>query len=664
MYKRIFLSFIIFLLATSVVSAREIINLNKGWTVGKSLLKTEYRKPIDLPHSWDRVSAEKEFGLVNGSMSYLREINIPSQWEQNNVFIRFNGVAGEATLFVNGKYIGKHNGSFTAFTFDISHNITYGAKNSILLYVNNSPQMGIMPLGGKKVNFGGIYRDVELIVTNKEHISTTHYSSNGVYITTKEVNDDEAVVNVDVMLKGNFGDKLKAKVVVQNEQGVVSTSDGETTIMPDGSGIVSVPVVIVEPRLWNGRQDPFMYTAQITLYDAKGAVTDVVTEEFGVRTLSVDRQKGFMLNGNSYPLYGVLLNQERNDKGYALSKDDMKNDLSLVNELGATAVRFAYAPHDKSKYTLCDKTGIIVWSDLPFYGDELMGGVSFINSFDFKNSGITQLKEMVWQNYNHPSIAFWGLFSNLAGSGDNPLDYLHELNDVAKLISPDRITVGVSNQDGSINNIPDVISFSQYLGWRKGVATDFNIWLNAFAKGWLGMKPAVGEYGFGGNTNTFAEPLNGNKVAGASFPESTQLQYHKAYLDMLQGRSYIWGYFVNSLFDDTYSFEKEMGLVTSDRFTKKDVFYLYKAVWNKSDKFIYLAGKRDVYRNSQKQNIIAITNLSSAELIVNGTVVSTAKNNGGMITWSSVKLRDGDNHIVVQSDTYRDEATITVSRDI
>lgn len=642
-------------MATFVVSAREIINLNKGWTVGNSLLKTEYRKQVDLPHSWDKMTAEREFGLTNGSMSYLREINVPKQWEANNVFIRFNGVAGEATLFVNGKYIGKHNGSFTAFTFDISHNITYGAKNSILLYVNNNPQMGLMPMGGKKVNFGGIYRDAELIVTNKEHISVTHYSSNGVYVTTKEIKDDEALVNVDVMLKGNFGDKLKAKVVVKDEQGVVNTSEGEATITPDGTGVISLPVTITEPRLWNGRQDPYLYTAQVVLYDAKGAFMDSVTEQFGVRSVSVDRQKGFMLNGSSYPLYGVLLNQERTDKGYALTKEDMRNDIALVEELGATAVRFAYAPHDDYEYTLCDKAGIVVWSDIPFYGDELMGGVSFINSFDFKNSGVAQLKEMVWQNYNHPSMVFLGLFSNLAGSGDNPMDYLNELNDVAKLISPDRITVGVSNQDGSINSVTDVISFSQYLGWRKGVASDFNIWLNAFAKGWQGMKPGVGEYGFGGKVGAFTV---------SNLSENTQLQYHKSYLDMLQGRSYIWGYFVSSLFDDPYSSEKDMGLIAADHFTKKDAFYLYKAEWNKRDKFIHIAGKRDIYRDSPKQNIIVITNLPSAELTVNGTVVSTAKNNGGTITWSAVKLHEGENTVVVQSDSYRDETTIHVSREI
>lgn len=651
-------------MATSVVSAREIINLNKGWSVGKSLLKTEYRRQIDLPHSWDRATAEKEFGLTNGSMCYLREVNIPAQWENNSVYIRFNGVAGEASLFVNGKYVGKHNGSFTAFTFDISHNIAYGAKNSILLYVNNNPQLGLMPLGGKKINYGGVYRDVELIVTNKEHISVTHYSSDGVYITTKEVNDDEAVLNVDVMLNGNFGDKLKAAVVIEDEKGVVGTSEGETTITPDGSGVVSLPVIIKNPRLWNGRKDPFLYTADVTLYDAKGAVADQVSERFGIRTVSVDRQKGFLLNGESYPLYGVLLNQERGDKGYALTREDMKNDIAEVEELGATAVRFAYAPHDKFKYTLCDKEGIIVWSDIPFYGDELLGGVSFINSFDFKNSGVAQLKEMVWQNYNHPSIAFWGLFSNLAGSGDNPMDYLHELNDVAKLISPDRITVAVSNQDGSINSITDAISFSQYLGWRKGVATDFNLWLNAFSKGWQGMKPAVGEYGFGGNTATFTEPVNGNKTPGASFPENTQLQYHKSYLDMLQGRPYIWGSFVNALFDDPNSLEKDMGLISADRSTKKDAFYLYKAVWNRNDKFIRLAGKRDQFRFSPKQNITAITNLPSAELYVNGVAVSTSKNNGGFITWSSVKLKEGDNVIVVESGPYRDEMIVNVSRDI
>ncbi|MEG2492563.1 MAG: glycoside hydrolase family 2 TIM barrel-domain containing protein [Rikenellaceae bacterium] len=664
MNKRIFLSFIIFLMGANIASAREIININKGWIIGKTLLKTEYNKKVDLPHSWDKAYIDKELGSIDGSVGYLREINIPIDWEQKSVFVRFKGVAGEATLFVNGKYIGSHNGAFTAFTFDISRNIKYGAKNSILLSVNPNTQIGAMPLGGIGVNFGGIYRDVEVIVTDKEHISVTHYSSNGVYITTKDINEDEALVSVDVMLNGNFGDKLKANVVVKDDQGTVNSVDGETTITQNGTGFISLSVPIKNPRLWDGFHDPFLYTAYVTLYDAKGVVCDKVNEEFGVRSVSIDRQKGFLLNGKEYPIYGVLLNQERPSRGYALTYDDMKNDISIVEEIGASAVRFANGAHDQYEYSLCDKKGILVWSDLPFYGNEVLGGVSFINSFDFKNSGIIQLKEMVWQLYNHPSIAFWGLFSNLAGSGDNPLEYLQELNEVAKLISPNRITVGVSNQDGEVNKVPDAISFSQYFGWRKGSVEDLNIWLNSFNKGWQSLKPALGEYGFGGDVYTFSDNNSGGKISDLKYSEMTQLQHHLKSANMLQNRPYIWGYFVNSLFDDPSSVEKDMGLVSADRNLKKDAFYLYKAFWNAGGEFIHIAGKRDIYRNSLRQDVIAISNLPSAELIVNGSIISTAQNIGGTIVWPSVKLKKGENIIIVRSGTQKDEIKMIVSKDI
>ena len=422
--------------------------------------------------------------------------------------------------------------------------------------------------------------------------------------------------------------------------------------------MLTFPVVIENPHLWNGKKDPFMYGAEVTIYDTSGKEKDKVDETFGIRTFHIDRQKGFFLNGESYPLAGVLLNQERADAGFALSKRQLAEDMETVKDIGATAVRFAGGPHDKYQYELGDRNGIIVWSDLPFFGDEVEGGLAFVNSYDFKNNGVTQLKEMIWQNYNHPSVIFWGIFSNLAGGGDNPADYVQELNRVAKIASPNRLTVASSNQDGEINSITDAISWSQYFGWRKGQVSDLNIWLNGFRSGWPNIKPAVGEYGAGGRVDVFSGKGNAREQADLH-PESAQTEYHIQYLNAIAGRPYLWGYFVNSLFDAA---EGDMGLVTSNRDVKKDAYYLYKANWNEHDKVLHLAGKRDMYRTGGKQTVTAFTNTGSAELTVNGKVISTAKAKNGVVRWENVPMKTGENTVVVRSGSLSDEMTVYISK--
>lgn len=657
MNRRFFLLIASLMMLAGQASSREVIFLNNGWQFGKSLTKSGQSVKVDLPHSWD-VSE----GAFSGDSDYhyFREIYVPAQWESKEVFLRFNGVSSVATVFVNGKFVGRHEGAFTAFTFNISHYLRYGTKNTILVYVSNNTQMDMMPLLGPAKRYGGIYRDVELIVTEKQHISVTHYSSDGVYITQKDVSEKKAELNVDVMLSGNFGDRLNGKLDIYHYDRIVESVTAEATIGANGAGMMTFPVVIESPRLWNGKKDPFMYTAEVTVYDSSGKEKDKVTESFGLRSFHIDRQKGFFLNGESYPLTGVLLNQERSDTGIALSRGQLEEDINAVRDIGATAVRFAGAPHDKYQYELCDRNGIIVWSDLPFFGDEVDGGLAFVNSYDFKNNGVNQLKEMIWQNYNHPSVIFWGLFGNLAGGGDNPAEYVQELNRVAKIASPNRITVASSNQDGEINSITDAISWSQYFGWRKGLISDLNIWLNGFKNGWPNIKPAIGEYGAGGRINVFSGRENVRELSELH-PESAQTEYHMQYLNAITGRPYLWGYFVNSLFDTVNG---DMGLATSNRDVKKDAYYLYRANWNENDKMLHLAGKRDIYRTGGKQTVIAFTNTGSAELTVNDKVISTVKAKNGVVRWENVPMKAGENKIEVRSGSLTDGMTVYISKQL
>ncbi|MBE9488167.1 MAG: hypothetical protein IMY73_03190 [Bacteroidetes bacterium] len=651
-----------FLIASSLqVVAREVFNLNKGWQFGAVVHNVVSSVKVDVPHSWNHDELQSVFGENSSSVYYIREVKIPSSWDIKNTSLRFYGVASKATLYVNGQYVGEHNGAYTAFTFDISHFLKYGAVNTIQVYVQGGEQIDNMPLVPRFSQYGGIFRDVELILNEREHISVTHYSSNGVYVSTKKISDEVANLNVDVMLRGSFGDRLTTKVKIFDGDKIVSEGSGVATISTDGSSVISIPMLVKKPRLWNGKKSPFMYRAEVYLLNASKDVRDKVVQPFGIRIVSIDRKKGFLLNGNAYPIYGMLMKQENILSGLNFSRENSDDDISFLKEVGATSVRFANGSHSQYDYNLCDKSGVIVWNDLPFCGDEFYSSKSFINSFAFKNSGIIQLKEMIWQLYNHPSIAFWGLFSNLSGNTESPVEYVKELNEVATLISPNCITVGVSNQDGEINNVTDVISWSQYFGWKRGETKDFGMWLSQFEYGWQKLKPAVGEYGISGKIDKFSKVKSKKEISNFR-TEQEQLDFHIDYLKAIKNRSYFWGYYVNSLFDSPEYSSLYTGLVTSDRKYKKDAFYLYKANWNKEDEFVHLAKKRSYYRSSTIQNICVMTNMSTVELKINGKIVSEKKQSDGVVLWKNVKVKYGINVIEVNSGEFSDKTEFVVTR--
>ncbi len=655
------------ILLSGITHAREIINLNRDWQFFREAIMNRTLQDIDLPHTWNSDISKTGNSFFYGTGNYLKEIRVPAQWDGKKVFIRFYGVSNTATLFINGKYVGEHKGGYTGFTFNITPFLNFGMSNSILVVANNTRRTDVMPINGDITVYGGIYRDVELIVTDSNHISLSDYGSDGVYLIQKEVSQDEASVEAVIEMEGTPGGNLNVQLQLFENNSPILSQTEQVKISQNGKGSLSIPFTVTQPRLWDGTNDPFLYNVTVSVVE-KEIIMDQITVPLGLRYFSIDRDKGFMLNGKPYPLNGVTLHHDRSGVGNALTRLQQQEDIDLINEIGANAVRMINTPHDQYTYELCDISGLIVWSDFPFISNEYRGGKGYINSENFRKNGERQLLEMIRQLYNHPSIVFWGLFSKLSTNGDNPLEYIKYLNDLAHKESPDRLTTASSNEDGDINMITDAIGWPQYFGWNSGNIEDFILWANQFKDGWKELKPAVSEYGAGGNIlhqrNQLAQPQNSSSI----HPENWQTHFHEQYYEMLKTYPFLWGTFINSMFDYACSDNStegsphisDMGLVSFDRHTKKDAFYFYKANWNDIDPFIHITEKRNIFRNTVNQSIKVYTNLDRAELIVNNFSYGIKEQKDGIIIWDNIKLLEGRNRIDVVSGLYNDFVELQV----
>lgn len=653
-------------------AGRETYNINRDWqfSAGYEIVPDAYTT-VTLPHTWN-TDARSGGNYYIGMGSYIKHLAVPAAWADKKVYIRFKGANSTANLFVNGKHVGEHEGAFTAFTFDITPYLNFGQTNSVMVNVSNALSLTSMPVMGLFNTYGGLYRDVDLIVTEPDHISLTDYSSDGVYLRQREVTPErasvEAVVKVNLRSEGNMAAEVE---VLDGDRTVFQGRREITGLSPLGRAEVAIPFSIENPRLWNGVYDPFLYTVRVRVVDArKNTVTDEVTVPLGLRFFEADGREGFLLNGEPYPLRGVVRHQDRAVYGGALQPAHNEEDMAFIEELGANAVRLAEGPHDPYFYDLADRKGIVIWSQLPFLSPRYVTGNGYINARPFKENGERQLVEMIRQLYNHPSVLMWGLFDEINLRGDDPLDYITQLNSTAHYEDPSRLTVGASNQDGEINFITDLIAWNQYFGWNQGAPSDIAIWSDGIRDHWLKkLKPGLSGYGAGANVYHQEDSLRKPAAKGPWHPERWQTYLHEEYFRTIQNSPYLWGTFANSLFDygdvnNTYGGSRGidgMGLVTFSRHTKKDAFYFYKANWNQHDPFVYLAEKRWDKRRSPRQDIKVYSNLESVELWVNGrNLGENASPVNGTFLWKNVTLRPGANEIVARSGRWSDYARIEV----
>lgn len=656
--KNIRLSFMVwFALCSIMVSAqRESILLNQDWKFRFShQVEKNTERRVDLPHTWNAQDAlVGKMDYKRGIGNYRKVIFVPEDWKGKRLFLRFEGANTVSNLFMNGRHVGEHRGGYGAFIFEITDKVNYNAQNTILVRVNNGEQLDVMPLVGDFNFYGGIYRDVHLLITESVCISPLDYASPGVYLVQHKVTDDAADVTARINLSNAGKDVQKATVKVQVKDGdkPVYETQKEVTIQPSAAvQQEEISFNLKRPHLWNGMEDPFMYRTIVSLVQ-NGKTVDEVEQPLGLRYYSVDSNKGFFLNGKHLPLQGVCRHQERAEVGNALRLCHHEEDTQIMREMGVNALRLAHYPQATAMYDLMDKNGFVVWAEIPFIGPGGYSDKGFVDQPSFRTNGKEQLKELIRQHYNHPSICFWGLFNELKEEGDNPIEYIKELNVLAHLEDPTRPTTSASNQSGAMNFISDVIAWNRYDGWYGATPATLGKFLDDTHTRYPDLKIGISEYGAGASIYHQQDSLVQTSPASWWHPENWQTYYHIRNWEILHNRPFVWGSFVWNMFDFGAAHRTEgdrpgindKGLVTHDRKVKKDAFYFYKANWNKKEPMLYIAGRRNELRFQPKQTIQVFTTAGEVELYLNGKSVGKRKTSPLAIAeWTDLSFVPGKN---------------------
>lgn len=613
---------------------------------------------VDLPHTWnttDALAGNPDY--KRGIGNYEKQILIEERWKGKRLFLKFEGANSVTDLFINGKHIGNHKGGYTAFVFEITDNVDYGKNNTMLIRVNNAENLDIMPLVGDFNFYGGIYRDLKLFVTDQACISPLDYASCGVYLVQETVNREKAIINAKVNISNRIADRdLALAITVTDGKREIVSANKVFNAKANSDFQLEMPFEVNKPRLWNGVEDPFMYTAEITLLH-NGKVIDRITQPLGLRFFTTDPEKGFFLNGKHLQLRGVCRHQDRAEIGNMLQKHHHEEDVKLMLEMGANALRLSHYPQAKHIYDILDKAGVVVWSEIPFVGPGGYEDKGFVNSDAFRANGKEQLKEMIRQYYNHPSILFWGLFNELKEQGDNPVEYIKELNQLAHNEDSTRVTTAASNQSGALNFITDNIAWNRYDGWYGGMPDQLGRFLDTTHEQSPQLCIGISEYGAGASIYHQQDSLKKTNPISWWHPENWQTYYHMENWRVINERPYVWGSFVWNMFDFGAAHRTEgdrpgindKGLVTFDRKTPKDAFYFYKANWNKKIPTLYIAERRIIDRYNPLQRIMVFSNLDQAELFVNGKSLGIGKaDNYSTIVWDNVVFIPGNNVIKVE----------------
>jgi len=626
---------------------------------------------ISVPHTWNALDGQDGGNnYYRGVGWYRRHLALPTSDAGRELFLQFDGADITADIFVDGTEIGSHAGGYTAFAFDVTSDVHVGADNVIAVKVSNARNLPVAPVSADYTFDGGIYRDVHLLVLNKLHVDPLNAGSPGVFLQTTDVSAASATLQATVDVRNDLATKQNftvRTVVVDASGNVVKTLTTAGSLAAHSGAAFSSTAIIAHPHLWDGRNDPYLYSAYAQVTSSTGT-TDVVQQPLGFRWFQITVNDGFFLNGQPYDLHGVDFHQDRLNEGWAITPADTQQDVSLIDEIGATAVRLSHYPHSQLTYNLLDRDGILAWSEIPL--------VNTISSAPgFADNALQQLREMILQNFNHPSVFVWGLFNEISGSGaldPNPL--IAQLNALAHQLDPTRLTTAASNATtrDPVNHHTDVIAFNRYYGWYYGTLADVPAALDALHAGLPNTPVGLSEYGAG--ASIFQHTVNPTGIVAASsfHPEEYQDLFHEAYWAAISTRKYLWCKFVWNMFDfasdnraegDT-SGRNDKGLITFDRKTKKDAFYFYKANWSSSP-VLYIADRRFTQRTSPTTNVKIYSNCDSVTLKVNGVVIGTLKPSAiHVFNWTGVHLATGVNTIQVTGTrggkTYTDSCTWTL----
>ena len=588
---------------------RKIISLNRKWSFRKGVNEVPAVTPedwdfVNVPHCWNAIDGQDGGNdYFRGTCCYVKDLDREEIPTADKYYLEINGANSSATVYMNGNKLASHDGGYSTWRVDITEELKKGTRLGIL--VDNSANETVYPQMADFTFYGGLYRDVNLIAVNESHFELDYHGGRGIAITPKVVGTDAQVTFESFVTNKKPGQMIN--YIIKDKSGDVVT----TLKTDDAVETIEIKNVV----LWNGRKNPYLYTAEIELLDGN-KVIDKVSTRFGCRTFEIDPERGFILNGEEYPLRGVSRHQDRWGLGNALLPEHHKEDMDLIYEMGANTIRLAHYQHDQYFYDLCDEYGMVIWAEIPYISKHMPTG---------RENTISQMKELIVQNYNHPSIVVWGLSNEISmnGSDDDLIENHKILNDLCHEMDKTRLTtiavVSMCSLDDPYIQIPDVVSHNHYFGWYGGDTSMNGPWFDNFHAKFPNIPVGMSEYGCEALNWHTSNPQQGD------YTEEYQAYYHEELIKQLFSRKYIWATHVWNMFDFGADARQEggengqnhKGLVTFDRKYKKDSFYAYKA-WLSDDPFVHICGKRYVDRVEDLTKVTVYSNLPEVELIANG----------------------------------------------
>lgn len=615
---------------------REITKIMKGWEfTGPDGTTTT----VDLPHTWNaRDGQDGGNDYWRGTCIYRTRFAAPQfNAASHQVWIQFDGVNASAHVVLNGSPVCNHDGGYSTFRANITELLR--DENELTVEVDNSKNDRVYPQKADFTFYGGIYRDVSLMVVSKNHFALDYFGGPGIRI-TPTVQGADASVQVTTWHDGEGEVSIELLDAAGN---TVATGKG-----PD------ITLTIFNAHLWNGVKDPYLYSCKARLV-VNGTVEDETTTRFGVRSFKVDPKKGFFLNGKSYPLHGVSRHQDRKGLGNAITREMHDEDMALIKEIGANTIRLAHYQHDQYFYDLCDEVGMVVWAEIPYISEHMPNG---------RENTISQMKELIIQNYNHPCIVCWGVSNEITISTKDKKDMLdnhRQLNDLCHEMDKTRLTtLACYAMCGPFNrsaHITDMVSWNLYLGWYVPGFILNDLWMGFFHLCFPNRPFGYSEYGAEGMPNLHStHPHRGDHT------EEYQAKYHEYMLRCFKRHPWMWATHVWNMFDFAADARDQggepgmnhKGLVTFDRKTKKDSFYLYKAWWS-DEAFVHICSKRFVERTGSTATVKVYSNQSTVALYVNGNKVG--EQTGEHVFTFKVPL-NGELHIQAVAGDRTDESVI------
>ena len=629
---------------------RQIYNFNTKWGFSKEAVEAPTTMPerwnwVNLPHTWNNIDGQDGGNdLYRGTAFYAKELEKMDLPKADRYFLEIQGANSSAILYVNGKKLANHDGGYSTWRVDITDVLE--DKNLFVFELDNSANDRVYPQNADFTFYGGLYRNVNIIAVNESHFDLEYYGAPGIKVTPKVVGEN-AKVEVEVFVKN----------VKENQKLIYTLKDAEGNVVVEQETPASQTVASLEienVHLWHGRKDPYLYTAEVYL-KSEDEVLDNVSTRFGCRTFEIHPENGFILNGEEYPLRGVSRHQDRWGVGNALLREHHDEDMDLICEVGATTIRLAHYQHDQYFYDLCDERGMVVWAEIPYISSHMPNG---------RENTISQMKELVAQNYNHPSIVVWGLSNEITiGGEDNPdlVENHRILNDLVHEMDKTRLTtiacVSMCSMDNEYVQIPDVVSYNHYFGWYGGDTSQNGPWFDEFHAKHPNIPIGCSEYGCEALNWHTSNPEQGD------YTEEYQAYYHEELIKQFFTRKYMWATHVWNMFDFGADSRNEggengqnhKGLVTFDRKYKKDSFYAYKA-WLSDDPFVHICSKRYVDRVEETTKVTVYSNQPEVELFANG--VSLGKQTSPEHFFYFEVPNTGETTLVAVAGECRDESFI------